>query len=41
MLRTVEGLIKRGNDATQQIFVPLVYSLMTSKTEDHKVNILI
>lgn len=33
-LYVIHGLIKRGNDTTQHIFVPLVYALMTSKTEE-------
>jgi len=33
-LYVIHGLIKRGNDTTQHIFVPLVYTLMTSKTEE-------
>lgn len=33
-LYVIHGLINRGNDTTQHIFVPLVYALTTLKTEE-------
>jgi len=39
-LSIIHGLIKRKNGTTQHIFVPLVYALMISKTEEIYVKML-